>query len=158
MRSNHKSQGTPADSDANGYAVGYAKPPENTRFQPGRSGNPAGRRKGLRNLRTDVKLALTAAVKIKKSGRAREISTQEASLMLLREKMLKGDARAGERLLDLARQFNNEPGEAGPGPALCSDDEAILACYAAEITAAAEQSAAPSSGDQATLPDEKGPE
>ena len=28
------------------YDVGYAKPPEHTRFQPGRSGNPAGRRAG----------------------------------------------------------------------------------------------------------------
>ena len=32
-----------------GYEVGYAKPPEHTRFQPGRSGNPAGRRKGTKN-------------------------------------------------------------------------------------------------------------
>jgi len=31
------------------YEVGYAKPPEHTRFQPGRSGNPAGRRKGSKN-------------------------------------------------------------------------------------------------------------
>src|SRR3954451_2265125 len=28
------------------YDVGYAKPPTATRFQPGRSGNPSGRRKG----------------------------------------------------------------------------------------------------------------
>ncbi|MEA2864104.1 MAG: hypothetical protein QOC84_2060, partial [Bradyrhizobium sp.] len=28
------------------YDVGYAKPPAATRFQPGRSGNPSGRRKG----------------------------------------------------------------------------------------------------------------
>jgi hypothetical protein len=32
-----------------GYAVGYAKPPEATRFQPGRSGNPRGRPKGAKN-------------------------------------------------------------------------------------------------------------
>src|SRR3954451_9348029 len=28
------------------YDVGYAKPPAASRFQPGRSGNPSGRRKG----------------------------------------------------------------------------------------------------------------
>jgi len=31
------------------YEVGYGKPPAKTRFQPGRSGNPAGRRKGSKN-------------------------------------------------------------------------------------------------------------
>jgi hypothetical protein len=32
-----------------GYEVGYGKPPDATRFQPGRSGNPKGRPKGSRN-------------------------------------------------------------------------------------------------------------
>ena len=34
-----------------GYEVGYAKPPESTRFKRGRSGNPAGRPRGARNKR-----------------------------------------------------------------------------------------------------------
>lgn len=33
-------------SKRTGYDVGYAKPPTATRFQPGQSGNPSGRRKG----------------------------------------------------------------------------------------------------------------
>jgi hypothetical protein len=33
-------------STRTGYDVGYAKPPTASRFQPGRSGNPSGRRKG----------------------------------------------------------------------------------------------------------------
>ncbi|WP_428515363.1 DUF5681 domain-containing protein [Roseovarius sp.] len=33
------------------YEVGYAKPPANTRFQPGKSGNPKGRPKGAKNKR-----------------------------------------------------------------------------------------------------------
>ena len=32
-----------------GYNVGYAKPPAESRFKPGRSGNPKGRPKGARN-------------------------------------------------------------------------------------------------------------
>ncbi len=34
-----------------GYDVGYAKPPEATRFKPGQSGNPRGRPKGAKNKR-----------------------------------------------------------------------------------------------------------
>lgn len=34
-----------------GYEVGYAKPPEATRFRPGQSGNPRGRPKGAKNKR-----------------------------------------------------------------------------------------------------------
>lgn len=34
-----------------GYEVGYAKPPEATRFRPGQSGNPRGRPKGAKNRR-----------------------------------------------------------------------------------------------------------
>ncbi|MDD9724569.1 DUF5681 domain-containing protein [Roseovarius sp. SK2] len=37
-------------SDAD-YEVGYAKPPANTRFKPGQSGNPKGRPKGAKNKR-----------------------------------------------------------------------------------------------------------
>jgi hypothetical protein len=34
--------------DRNSYAVGYAKPPSETRYKPGQSGNPKGRPKGKR--------------------------------------------------------------------------------------------------------------
>jgi hypothetical protein len=35
--------------------IGYRNPPQHSRFQPGQSGNPAGRRKGVRNLSTNVR-------------------------------------------------------------------------------------------------------
>ena len=41
-----------------GYEVGYARPPLHSRFRPGQSGNPAGRRKGAHNLGTDVQRIL----------------------------------------------------------------------------------------------------
>jgi hypothetical protein len=137
-----------AGDDGDGYTVGYGRPPTHTRFRPGQSGNPAGRRKGMRNLSTDVKRALKVPVKVKEGGRTRAISTQEGALMVLREKALKGDARALDRLLELARLFNNDAGEIGPGQALSADDQAILAAYAVEVAVAAgPQATAESPGD-----------
>jgi hypothetical protein len=114
------------------YAVGYGKPPEQNRFRPGRSGNPAGRTKGVRNLKTDVVSTLGARIKIKEGGRMRTKSTQQAALMLLREKALHGDPRALNTLLDLAARFNNEALEKEVKQPLAADDQAILDAYRAD--------------------------
>jgi hypothetical protein len=119
--------------DSTSYTVGYRKPPTHSRFRPGQSGNPAGRRKGVRNLMTDVQRTLRVPISVKEGGRSRKISTQEGALLVLREKALKGDARALDRLIELARQFNNEPGEAIV--TLSADDQAILTAYKAEVAA-----------------------
>jgi hypothetical protein len=90
----------------------------------------------VHNFATDVKRTLKVPVKLNEGGRARKISTQEGVLMRLREKALKGDARALDRFLQLATRFNDEP---GPEVAqrLSSDDQAILAAHAQEIAALA---------------------
>jgi hypothetical protein len=125
------------DGDSHGYTVGYGKPPQHSRFRPGTSGNPAGRRKGVRNFGTDVKRILRVPVKVKKDGRTCTISTQEGALMLLREKGLKGDARSLDGLLEYASDYNNDADEIGLAQALSADDQAILDAYKAEIAAAA---------------------
>jgi hypothetical protein len=152
MPSDNQPPDTPAERPGDGYEIGYGKPPKHTRFCAGQSGNPAGRRKGVHNLMTDVKRTLQVPVKVKESGRARKISTQEGALMLLREKALQGDARALDRLLELARLFNNDAGESGPAQALASDDRAILAAYAAEIAGAEKTQTIAPLGAQASSP------
>jgi hypothetical protein len=119
-----------------GYEVGYGKPPIHSQFRPGQSGNPAGRRKGVRNLRTDVKRMLATPVKVKEGGRTRTRSTQEAALMFLREKVFKDNTRALDRFLELAVRFNDDAAEVGPAQPLPADDQAILAAYVAEGVAA----------------------
>ena len=122
----------------NGYAVGYGKPPQDSQFRPGQSGNPAGRSKGVRNLATDVRRALKLPVKVRAGGRSRQMSTQAGMLMMLRDKALNGDARALDRLLELANRFNNEPAPE-VAQTLSDDDREILAAYAAEIAASTAQ-------------------
>ena len=90
------------------YEIGYGKPPEHTRFKMGESGNPKGRPTGSKNFSTDVKEALQTPVRVNSGGRSGTVSTQEATLMRLREKALKGDARALDRMIELARTYNDE--------------------------------------------------
>ena len=52
------------------YEVGYGKPPKHTRFQPGQSGNPRGRPKGTKNLKTDLEEELSERVQSLVSPRA----------------------------------------------------------------------------------------
>jgi hypothetical protein len=126
-----------------GYEIGYGRPPQHSRFNPGVSGNPTGKRKGTRNLSSDVKRALLVPVKLNDHGKSRNVSTQEAALMRLREKALKGDSRSLDRLLELARLFNNDA--ANSAPRSSSEDEKILAAYDREVLARGSASSACSS-------------
>jgi hypothetical protein len=113
--------------------IGYGCPPRHTRFQRGQSGNPDGRRKGVRTLAIDVKRTLRATVKLKDNGKVKRVSTQEAALMRLKEKALKGDQRALDRLLELARSYNVEADAARQDEELDGDDQAILDAFREEI-------------------------
>ena len=124
----------PGSPDSPDYEVGYGRPPTESRFRPGESGNPAGRRRGVRNLKTDVIRTLGTPIKVKEGGRTRIRSTQEGALMLLREQALRGDGRAIKLLFELALRFNTDAAEMGPAQPLSPDDQAILAAFVAERT------------------------
>jgi hypothetical protein len=125
----------PAPAGSDDYVVGYGKPPKHSQFPPGQSGNPAGRHKGVRNLKTDVMRTLAAPVKVKEGGRTKTRSTQEGALILLRDKVFRGDARALDRFFELALRFNSDIAEIGADQPLSADDQAILAAYVAGFTA-----------------------
>jgi len=112
--------------------VGYRKPPKSSRFKKGQSGNPRGRPKGTRNFGTDVKEMLAMPVPVERDGgRKTTISTQQAGLLRLREKALKGDARALDRLLALG-QVHSETMNGG-GEYLTPDERAILELFRARM-------------------------
>src|ERR1700682_3726735 len=122
------------ESSEDDFKVGYKSPPQHSRFQPGSSGNPSGKQKAVRNLGSDVKRTLEVPVRLNEQGRARRVSTQEAALLRLREKALKGDARSIVQILELAKIFNNSTAVESVGDeALAAEDQAILDAYAEEV-------------------------
>jgi hypothetical protein len=111
--------------------VGYKRPPRHSRFQRGQSGNPRGRERGVRNLRTDVKATLAGSVALNAKGKAKRVSTQEAILLRLKEKALKGDTRSLEQFIRLAQIFNDDsPNDTSAGQDMMAEDREILEAYA----------------------------
>jgi Family of unknown function (DUF5681) len=86
--------------DEKEYEVGYGKPPKQTRFRKGQSGNPKGRPRGAKNMATLFTKALKERVIVSENGRRRSISKQEALVKHLVNKALSGDRRLLQLLLD----------------------------------------------------------
>jgi len=56
------------------YEVGYKKPPKETRFKKGQSGNPRGRPSATENLRMLLGKVLDETITLTENGRHRKIS------------------------------------------------------------------------------------
>ncbi|WP_428248392.1 DUF5681 domain-containing protein [Ferrovibrio sp.] len=89
-----------------GSEVGYKKPPRNTQFQPGQSGNPRGRPKGSVNAKTLLAKLLRKPVIITINGKPVKVSMLEAQFEKIFSDSLHGKPSAQKiimpLLLDLA--------------------------------------------------------
>jgi Family of unknown function (DUF5681) len=91
-------------SDGN-HSVGYGKPPEATRFKPGQSGNPKGRPRGSKNLRTLFAEELLRPVILKENGKTRRVPKAEAIVKQVVNKALVADAKSTIIVLDEMRRL-----------------------------------------------------
>ncbi len=114
---------------ADDYEIGYKKPPRHTRFEKGRSGNPRGRPKGAKNLKTELEEELREPIIVREGGKAKKVSKQRAILKGQAAKAAQGDTKAaifiGNLVLKLLDTGANEPLTEGAS----DDDLAILAAY-----------------------------
>ena len=113
------------------YKVGYGKPPKKHRFKKGQSGNPRGRPKGTRNLKTDLAEELAERISLREGERALRVSKQRALLKSLMAKALKGDARAAALILALVQRLLSEDAAEGQAVELSTEDKAILTRFLA---------------------------
>jgi hypothetical protein len=112
-----------------GYVVGYGRPPTESRFQPGISGNPRGRRKGSKNLKTLIRKALTASISIREGTKTRWVSKIEGVVLHQLQSALTGDDRSAMAVIKMAMQMGllEEPASnAAEDTALSGADERIL--------------------------------
>jgi hypothetical protein len=92
------------DKNAEDYQVGYGKPPRETRFVKGNSGNLKGRPKGAKNLETIVTKVGKRRVKVTGQHGTRSMLAIEAMVYQLSVQALSGDIRAIREYLQLHRQ------------------------------------------------------
>jgi hypothetical protein len=97
-----------ADTTDETYQVGYAKPPLHSRFQKGQSGNPAGRKKGVRSLNQEVSDALNEKVAVSENGRRRTITKLQAALTQAFNKAAQGDPKMTKLMFELARHSDQD--------------------------------------------------
>jgi hypothetical protein len=95
------------------YEVGYGRPPKKSRFRPGVSGNPKGRRKRKPSTLAEIiHGVLSGPIEYRERGRTMAATHHELSLKLLIDHAIKGNLGAAELVLR-ARTHAERYGDAG---------------------------------------------
>jgi hypothetical protein len=118
--------------------IGYGKPPKHSRYKKGQSGNPGGRIKGGRNLKTVLDELMESSVELMEKGRKREVPLIEALILQFAQCGMKGDWKAIDRLLEHYERHHGD--QAVPGTDLTEDDDRMLDGFLARLTRALKSS------------------
>ena len=110
-------------------AASYRRPPKETQFKKGQSGNPKGRPKGIRNLSAALTQILNENVTVKRRGRTITATKLEAAVRQLVDKAIDGDARVLAQLLAEIHKREAKAEEADDSLD-SADRETIKALYA----------------------------
>jgi len=94
-----KPKNTENPQNSEKYEIGYKKPPKDSRFKPGQSGNKKGRPKDNKNTYIMLTEVLEQKINIKENGMDLRISKKLAMIMQLVNKAVKGDVKAINSLL-----------------------------------------------------------
>lgn len=111
--------------------VGYKRPPQHSQFQPGQSGNPRGRRKNVRNFKSDLLDELREQIPIRENGRDRKISKQRAFIKALVAAAIKGDMRATNALVSFCTRSLGGQTDEDVNTAPAADDIDIIEAFVA---------------------------
>jgi len=126
---------TPKTAPGADVGVGYGRPPLHSRFKPGTSGNPRGRPRGSKSVKTHVNQLLHERVVVSRNGKKQMVTTLKALLMLLTDDAFAGDARARELLIRLAQTYDGEEPAVAAG--LSAEDQDVLDVFIARVRSGA---------------------
>jgi len=113
-------------SDLDDDKVGYGRPPKKHRFKKGKSGNPKGRPKGGKGLKTDLKEELASKITVKIAGKEHTGTKQRLMLKAITLRAAAGDTRAAEKLFNLILTVIGAEDEDAQSDRLSKQDEKLL--------------------------------
>lgn len=93
------------DKQPDDYEVGYRRPPKDTQFKKGETGNPNGRPRKRGAVEMDVGAILNAPVTVVQDGKPRNMSPKEVELRRILKKAVTGDLRSIVYLLDQFQKY-----------------------------------------------------
>jgi Family of unknown function (DUF5681) len=115
------------------YEVGYCRPPKDTRFRPGQSGNPTGRRKSGKTIGERLRELMSSKVKVTEQGRTRRMSRVDVMLRHSADEAMRGDHRALRLLMEFSHRYGAEVGGTVRSEEITSEDFEILSDYLGKI-------------------------
>lgn len=109
MKNEDAKANNPAEELAEKKDVGYGKPPKEHQFKPGKSGNPKGKPKGAKGLKTMVCTAAEALEEYSVKGKKTKGARLQLGLHQLSIAAAKGNLKAVEKLAQLYAQYGPVP-------------------------------------------------
>ena len=110
------------------HGEGFGRPPRQTQFKKGVSGNPRGRPKKVSDFKTDLAAELQERIVVTENGKQRRVTKQRAFVKTLTAAAIKKDIRAVNALLACIKFFGAGP-EEKPQDSADTDDLEILENY-----------------------------
>ena len=109
------------------YEVGYGKPPKNTQFKKGESGNAKGRPSKTKNTLTILTSELDKTVVLKENGKEVKLTKRQAMLRHMVNKAVQGDSKAMFFVFNQLLQLDQkEELKAHVSKMFLEEDQAIL--------------------------------
>lgn len=112
---------------SDGYKVGKYRPPRESQWKPGESGNRAGRKKGSKNRKTIIRAAEHKLFTVTKAGRQRKMTCTELGLEHLQQAVARGDLKAFVEYLAILERYSDRDEVIVSMEDLRAEDGAILA-------------------------------
>lgn len=108
------------------YEVGYCRPPKETQFKQGQSGNSKGRKRRPKSVQAQMQDVLAQKIPITEGGKTKRLPLQQVILRNLANKAAKGDLKAVAFVFNLLSSPEHADTDTIDHSSLSPEDQAMF--------------------------------